>query len=41
MQINYVNLAYGTGKFKSIDIWDRALSATEVSQLYVKQYNKR
>ena len=41
MQINYVNLAYGTGKFKSIDIWNRALSATEVRQLYVKQYNKR
>jgi hypothetical protein len=41
MQINYVNLAYGTGKFKSIMIWDRALSATEIKQLYIKQYNNR
>jgi hypothetical protein len=41
MQINYVNLAYGTGKFKSIMIWNRALTATEVRQLYINRYNNK
>ena len=36
-----LNADYLNGNINNVMIWDRALSATEVRQLYVKQYNKR
>ena len=36
-----LNNDYLNGNINNVMIWDRALLATEVRQLYVKQYNKR
>ena len=36
-----LNADYLNGSINNVMIWDRALSATEIRQLYVKQYNKR
>jgi hypothetical protein len=36
-----LNADYLNGNINNVMIWDRALSATEIRQLYVKQYNKR